>query len=541
MYLVQTLSKLNVLLIEEQSTWPSESELAVLRWVLPSPWFTKVELWLRLGRANKVIHRTTLVGLVNCVLVGPGDTTGTLTVRGNEKLLGPIMLAVNQESWERYEERKRLATDQSAKLRVLHAEMLRDAFYAQVSEPYAHALGRMWMICQHGFPAAAAAKRGRPFAFLSEFEARLQFPFGAMLALGFALLTHYSAEDNTRLFSDPLQFVTRPESLHSILRDEHRQLAERIFDFLSLPWDEHVRRARRWADRAPTEQMYQLFELYEHPLVRLPSGIAFVLDAYFLQQRVTEGAYWALFNSLKADDKEGPLREAFGHATEWYVSELLRRTYAPTDERRLWLGWDGDFVSREGNLPDAVIREDDVLYFLEVTTSSLYASEMASGDPDIVESGLRRVWLGAKEGGSSKLPQLAGAIRSFRAGHLTLPNLPLDRTYKIVPVLANLRLLPQWPGAVGWYRQIMRDGGLEQLFVDDLLILDLRELEEVAELELEGVSLTDILERRRRFKHPETAIHNLLAMSDLLAGNRHPLLDQGANEAASSFRRWMRE
>jgi hypothetical protein len=209
------------------------------------------------------------------------------------------------------------------------AEMFREAFYTEISEPYAHALGRMWMICQHGFPAAAAAaRRGPPFDFAGQFEARLRFPFEAMLALGFAILTHYSAEDNHKLFTDPIQFVTRPRSLYTLLREEHRPQADRIFEYLSLTWDEHVRRAHRWSGCAPTELMYQLFELYEHPLVRLPSGVAFVLDAYFLQQRVTEGAYWALFNSLKEDKEEGPLREAFGHATEWYVSELLRRTYA---------------------------------------------------------------------------------------------------------------------------------------------------------------------------------------------------------------------
>ena len=62
-----------------------------------------------------------------------------------------------------------------------------------------------------------------------------------------------------------------------------------------------------------------------HPMVEMPDGALFALDARFLRARVTEGAYWALFNALPPPRRK-VLRDLFGHAVEWYAASILRET-----------------------------------------------------------------------------------------------------------------------------------------------------------------------------------------------------------------------
>jgi hypothetical protein len=344
-------------------------------------------------------------------------------------------------------------------------------------------------------------------------------------------MVHYSS-DNTKLFEDPRNFVMNRTSLKTIVPPDRQQVSERIFDYLALPWREHVRRARENLSKASPMNMYQLYSLYDHPLIELPEGGIYALDAQFLRARVTEGAYWALFNALP-EYRRHELRDAFGHATEWYAASLLRETCNRNGTKDLWLDWDNE-IRGACRKPDAVFREGDTLYFIEVTTSAVVPALASSGDPEALAGGLKKLWFGDNPGDSGKLAQLSEAMANFRTGELQLDGVTPGDVTRLRPVLVTLRDFPQWPVLMDWYRAIMKDGGMTDEFVTDVLLIDIEELEELVARLLESETWTSILAQKVLSNHPDLSVHNFLYATGRMH-ERHPLVQRSIEEATDAF------
>jgi hypothetical protein len=285
--------------------------------------------------------------------------------------------------------------------------------------------------------------------------------------------------------------------------------------------------------------MFQLYSLYDHPLIEMPDGGIYALDAQFLRARVTEGAYWALFHALRQDNREGLLRDSCGHATEWYAAELLRSCCNKEGTKNLWLDWDGEINGKAGK-PDAIYREGDTLYFVEVTTSAVTAKDASSGNPVVLGAALRRLWFGEGKGSSGKLTQLARAVRNFREGKLSIGGVSPKDITTIRPMLVTLRDFPQWPRLMDWYRELMTDAGMTEAFVNDVLLIDIEELEELAARLIAGEAWGSIFAQKRLANHPDMSVHNFLWATDRLV-ERPPFVTKNIEDAVTAFGKSLRE
>jgi len=530
--LVQIVARLNIFLQDDFATPRSEKELVILKLFLPPVWYKKAFMWIVNEFRQKAVHRLVFPAMLQQVLARAADATSELKVENNRGLVGQIALALNQMVEDEYQDRRKKAKNRAERMQVLYASMYRDGFYSHLTD-YPTSLGRAWTIITRGIPAAVAKKRCKPFDFEAEFHRLFGFTVRDMFAYGYCVFVHYSTE-NKKLFTEgPGTFVIHRKALQTVVPPERLEESARIFDYLALPWDEHVREARKWSTDELPRNVYRLFPLYDHPLIQMPDGNLFALDAHFLRARITEGSYWALFFALR-DDKKGrerELRDAFGPATEWYVAELLRQTF---DEKDRWLGWDNQIRADGCRNPDAVVQEGDTLFFIEVTTSSIHAAEAASADPEVIGPALRRLWFGEGPDDSPKLKQLSGAITAFRDGRIALPGLDPTETPNIRPVLVTLRQIPQWPILCNWYREIMEVEGLPPDFRKDLVFWDVEEVEELSAVKLRGESWRSILAEKKRFTHPDVSMHNFLGHTGRLR-ERDPVTQAAVLEAVAEF------
>jgi len=533
-HLVQVISRISTKLQDDYLTPASKEELAVLGIFLPPDWFDKVSRWLRSKKRTKVFHRLIFPAMLLQIFAHADRATSELKSPEDKERVGELALMFNQVIEDDYQANVRAAAGRPEIMRALYASIYRQAFYAQ-AEHYADALGRTWGLIKKGLPASVA--KGHPdFPFETLFERAFTFTIDDMFAFGFAVWSHYSST-NSSLFEGPTSFVIHRGALHTIALPKRREASERIFDYLALSFEEHAARARAATTKpgVSPQNMYQLYSLYDRPLVRMSDGAIHVLDAQFLRARVTEGAYWAVFSVVTVDQRES-LKTAFGHAVEWYASEVLRSSVSDNSARRLWLDWDGDMLVTEEKTkkPDAALREGDTLFLIEVTTSTVTPQVASSGDPEMLAEAIKKVWFGKKPGDSAKLRQLAAAIEAFHAKTLILKDLNSSEIKKVTPVLVSFRDFPQWPKLMDWYRALMKEGGMTDEFIAALVILDIEELEELSHRLSFGETWSSILAQRHLAFNPDISMHNFLHRIGRLE-TRHPFVDRLKNEAIAVF------
>lgn len=534
-HLVQVISRISTKLQDDYLKPASPEELEVLRIFLPADWLDKTTRWLISKKRTKVFHRLLFPAMLLQVFAHADRTTKELRSPEDKERVGELALMFNQIIEEDYQAQVTAAKGRPDIMRALYASVYRQAFYAQ-SESYADSLGRTWGLIKKGLPAIVAHGH-QGFEFESLFEREFGFTVEDMFAYGFAVWTHYSS-DNAKLFEGPTQFVLHRKALHTVVLPERQEASERIFDYLALTFEEHAARARASVTREGVSplNMYQLYSLYDRPLVKMPDGAIHVLDTQFLRARITEGAYWAVFDTLSRDDRER-MKEAFGHAVEWYASEVLRASQPKDLPKQLWLDWDSEITVKgeKTKRPDAALLEGDTLFLMEITTSTVIPQVASSGDPDLLADAITKVWFGKKPGDSAKLRQLAAAMDAFWDERLVIKGLNPRAVKQIRPVLVSFRDFPQWPKLMDWYRDLMKDNRMTPEFIRDFVLLDIEELEEMAHRLLHGETWTSILAQKALAPNPDVSTHNFLYRTGRIE-TRHPYVDALKNEAVQSFK-----
>ncbi len=86
-----------------------------------------------------------------------------------------------------------------------------------------------------------------------------------------------------------------------------------------------------------------------------------------------------------------------------------------------------------------------------------------------------------------------------------------------------------------WYRDIMRNGGMHAEFARDIILVDLRDLEELASLRHENLTWTQVLQDRQESIHRDMNVHSFLADTGRLPASGHPVLVAALEETKSEF------
>ncbi len=536
MELVSSLARINVYLHDDVFTSESSVELGALKHFLTPVLYRKVGVWFLAKFVMRLVHRLTVPALLQLVLSRSDEAENEVPIHGNAERIGPLFLAVNQVLEEDYQDALRKAPTRDERQHVLYASIYRQGFFSHADD-FESLFGRNWHMAMRGAPAVKQAGRHGPFDFHQQFEDAFHLTVEEVFAYGFGVLAHFSQGRET-LFANASKFAIHENAFAPVVTPERLPRSRRIFEYLGLPWEDHVRIAKRNAARSSPRNMFQLFEFFNHPVIILPAGGVIALDVQFIRNRITEGIYWSLFDHLRHNGHSvDPIKEAFGHVTEWYVRELFMDKEVASARESLCVDLDNQIHAKQCSKPDMVLREGKTLYFVEVTTSAITPFAAASGEWKKIGRELRRIWFGDGKEDSAKLTQLLKAIEAHKEGRLTLDGVDAADIDTYVPILVSLRHLPQWPVLMTWYREIMRAGGLPPWFIERVRFLDLGEIEQLIQLKATGQSWTALFEAKRRFAHPDVSVHNFLSMTGR-ARYRHPLIIRAVAEATQAMEQY---
>ncbi len=534
--LLPCLAKLNVVLRDHYTTPDSTLERQLLRDFLPDIWRDKVILAFKYKNRKTAFFRTQMLAAIRLALLCEREGHPSYTVYDNLTVVGEVLLKISslvdkdpQRAYDRTQ-------DPVIGGRHLLATAYRYSFYNH-SENFGTAIGRFWAMMTKGLDAARERYSRQFFDLRSEFENAFGFSILQMLAQGVGIQTHFNktyrqfveAGESFAIGERYFQYVKSKD----VLRTVHL-----IFRYLSLPLSKHIEAMRKTGATADAfQEPLEIFSLYDRPMVELRDGVYIPLDLEFVRQRMTDGVYWAVFNHLKAEGREKDLdrlRSSFGHVAEWYAAEILRSTFSHGGS--LWLDWDGDFSPAENiAVPDAVIREEDTLFFVEVTASALPPQAAVSCDPQIIEDGLTRLWFGKGEGRkSAKILQLYRAIAAFKEGRLSIRGVDPEQISSVIPMLVSLRHLPLFAPLRGWYDKIIQKNGVPESFTNDLQFLNLEELELLASARVHRTDWKSIFRNKNESEYKFSSLNNFLIFTRR-SPDRHPWIEKSLKEAFNSI------
>jgi hypothetical protein len=492
--LAQVLARLNFLYFSKEVRESQALRDGLLQLHFPPEIFNRVRSHMQNG-ARPLMHRLMVAGLLERIIRQDVSKCGTVRASQEPERVGMLLLAANLVFFPDND----VDGDPDSLVRYFSAEFYRDSFFSH-DDNFGATYARYWAMFTHGQVAAAARYSTEVVDVEKECFEHLGMTPAETFKLGMGLLTRYFLKIET-LIANPGQFLIGSGYFHTLKSLELRARAEQLLNRLGRDWEGHAQRFR--ADQALMGgARYQLFGLYDAPLMHL-GDVSYPLDPQFLRHQLTEGLPWALLVKLTREKgrKDGDKALAwYGRLFEWYISQLIDSAIHKKGGTRRFLEWDGTLVGQgQGlKLPDAVIVEGKWAFFIEVTTSQVPPRNAISGDAAQLTEGLRRVWFGSGPATSAKLVQLAGAVKAFRDGRLTLDGVASKDISRVVPVLVVLRHLPQ--NEILWrlYRDVMLAGGLDRAFIDDLHIIDADDFEVLLQLRTTGKKLRTLIEERRR-------------------------------------------
>ena len=529
--LVQMLAKTSLVTHEEFFAPNSLNEALLLRLYLDPVLHQKARLWLQSGKRGKVIHRLLMPAAIRLAMIESTAVATRQSVSDLTTRLGELLLSTNTILEPDFERRANAAADGAERRRVLCAGMVRLLFYSHRDND-GTAIGRTRLLLGDGLDAVRRRYANEYLDFEAEFAAAFGFPYAHVFALALGIIGHYRGVTVPKLTEHPEEFRLGINFFRS-LKPEIQASVQLCLDYLSRPWSEYVQLFASQANNS--DSLLNLLPFYERPLLEVDARVYCPIDMPFLNSAVTEGAFWSLLLRLIRDNRTadaGKLKAAVGHAAEWHVVELLRPTFDGKTACRIWTDWDGQIPEgRSMPTPDLVILDGTTLFVLEVTSSAIRPSDAVSCDPERIERGLSELWFGRGEAlESAKLRQLEGSIQGLQEGRLQLAGLDMTGVKHIVPVLVSLRHVAQAPPLWAWYRNLIRDAGFSETFVQAFHILTVSEIEKLALMTTSGASWERLFLDWDASGEAEQGFTNYLAFNGKDPG-RHPLLQESMRAA----------
>src|SRR5258708_6121696 len=106
--------------------------------------------------------------------------------------------------------------------------------------------------------------------------------------------------------------------------------------------------------------------IWRKPIFKTEVGAYYALDLKYLEDRLTFGAFWFIFDKAKSDEERSNLRGKWGNIFESYVNYLFKETYK-AKEKVVYFELDGDINCGV----DIILYYPDVLFLIDVTTRQI--------------------------------------------------------------------------------------------------------------------------------------------------------------------------
>jgi len=512
----QAIARLQWMLREELNEEGAKQELVACDSWLEGVEARKIRRWIESGKRHKAIHRLNCLGLQQANMwtgARNGSTSEDATITQVMRCLIRTSDLLAQAD----------AAESEDELAQMAAVIARSMFYFHRPE-FGAAFGRYWAIMSEGLGAVGLRNAKLGFDLPGEYVKAFGLTIEQMLALGLSVITYYHHLTNEKLNANPSKFPIQPSYFEGIENEATRAAVPAFLQYIGRSWGEHAAIVQERAAAAPAN-LFQHTGFYRWPMVVEPAEGAYPIDLQFVTAQATEGALWGLLEALSACGrrKDGNrLREAVGHAFEWYASKIVKPLHRPDHGTYVWSGWDDEIGEVKGtSKPDFLIQDGTTLYVIEATAATIAPSVMIAGDGPVFRAALQRLWAGDEQG-SNKMRQLESAWRAGLGQQLRAEGLVWNSVKQVRPVYLSLGRIAQHSALHAFYREVMSSGGCSAEFIDRVSLLGIEELEAAATIRLEGTLWDDLWREWSNASRPSWGLLDYLRRSRRVASLGQP-------------------
>ena len=520
--IMEVLCKLNYIVSFTQLKESTKEDLALAYTFLED---TAVYNFLNHKETRKIITRQQLLANIRLALLYASETQTGKTVLGNEKEFGKLIYRVTDflESYTRFKDEKN-PTDTERK--KLYLTMARNLFFNE-SSTFVLALCRYWYI----YNVVAYRKQNRKAKIKHQFKQATKIEYNNLLAVGFAIWGFYCESSKSQRLSKPEEFLFN----ENYFRNTDKKVRRGLTNALSMIAGDFSYYRNEFSKIKTTEEHYFLNPFWKKPLFKNSHGAYSIIDSKFLEERITEGAYWMVFDELiegNASKKElSDFGSQWGCIFEDYVNELVASAYSKKPKRVLFEK-NGD---KTGGV-DVIIIYPETLVLIEVTTKKVRYDEWIRGDYSAVKDSFYRIFI-KDERSKGRVVKLYEAVQKIKSAKLQIDGCDMKNIKRILPIVVFEKSPPMYNRLWHIYNTFLKENGIkDQVFLDDLDFWNIEELEMVLADVQHGKTIPEIINEKDKVGFFKNSVRNFYIMYRKHF-DRHSVLEDVFKKMTAGFTR----
>jgi len=344
---------------------------------------------------------------------------------------------------------------------------------------------------------------------------------GIDIELYFSLLyviwLHYSQTLKKDILTDPGKFLLS-QKLFGAMRDGVKSKVINLFEVVSGSRSFYKEELKKQT-RKLGKYYFTFHGIWKKPFYKIQKDTYFPLDMQYIEERATIGLYWTIADYLissKNDKEKDKFFGYYGRIFESLIVDVFKRAFGGKPKRIFVEGED------YAHGVDVIVYYPGVLFFFEITTSTIPRDVIVGADYKAFEKELAKIFMGGKTRKSKgRIVKLDEAIKAFTSGELKLEGVNKKDIKLIYPTVIFQLAPPQVSGLWDWYFEIMNitknNSGDELLGQNwrNLQFLDVEELFILEQLVKDGKDLPSIFKDKVEGKYVNDSFKNHLLNRDL--------------------------
>lgn len=332
------------------------------------------------------------------------------------------------------------------------------------------------------------------------FKKYLKIDFNFYLWVGFAIWGFYERKNYKHRLSKPNEFILSGNYFAKANKYTKKNYSKAI-SLISNNIEGFKKELIK--EEKLNGELYSFQAFFRSPLIR-DKDTFFLLDKHYLEQRITEGAFWQIFDDAKSNNLKRKLKGYWGKVFERYVYDLIKSVYKD-DERIVSEIAD---TKQETYGVDVLLNYPKTLITIEITTRKIPYNVWIEANPKNTKKFIKELLIGnGKRGKAVQLHDLWLKIKNKEAKIENITDLGITR---IIPIIVFEDVPPVHQGLWAIYEEVLLECGLRKEFVDTLIFWSVKDLETALGLVEEGKSLIDIIDSASKSGYLHDSINNFL-------------------------------
>lgn len=333
------------------------------------------------------------------------------------------------------------------------------------------------------------------------FRKYLKINFNFYIWMGFAVWGFYEKKNYQIRLSKPNEFVFS-NNYFRLTNSYTRKNYDKVINLISNSIEGFKKELIK--EEKINGELYSFQAFFRSPLMR-DDQFFYLLDMKYLEQRITEGAFWQILDKAKSNRLKRKLKGYWGKVFEKYVYDLIKSVYK--DEKRIA----SEIVRDETYGVDILVYYPKTLITVEITTRKIPYNAWIEANPAKTEKLIRELLIGSNKRG--KVAQLYDLWLKIRNKKAVVKDIQEADTTRIIPIIVFEDVLPIHPGLWAIYEKIFKEEGYKKEFTDSLMFWSIKDLETALGLIEEGKSFIDIVDDISSAGYLKDSVNNFLSHS----------------------------